>query len=158
MTTLQTKGDYKERILANVDNCLTETDLGKGEKYRGKVRDRYDLGDCLAMVTTDRQSAFDRVLAAIPFKGQALNLTSRWWFDKTSDIVANHVVAQLAPRSLLATKCRVVPVEVVVRDALQKAGYTVTTLQVQGEWDEDKPKYSGGKWNSDRLPHEEIAR
>ena len=51
-----------------------------------------------------------------------------------------------------------VPVEVVVRDALQKAGYTVTTLQVQGEWDEDKPKYSGGKWNADRLPHEEIAR
>jgi len=51
-----------------------------------------------------------------------------------------------------------VPVEVVVRDALQKAGYTVTTVAVQGEWDEDKPKYSGGKWNADRLPHEEIAR
>ena len=104
MTTLQTKGDYQERILANVDNCLTETDLGKGEKYRGKVRDRYDLGDCLAMVTTDRQSAFDRVLAAIPFKGQALNLTSRWWFDKTKDIVANHVLDVPDPNVTMAKK------------------------------------------------------
>ena len=93
MTTLQTKGDYRERILTNVDNCLTETDLGKGEKYGGKVRDRYDLGDKLLLVTTDRQSAFDRILASIPFKGQVLNRLAQFWFERTRDIVANQVIA-----------------------------------------------------------------
>ena len=126
MTTLQTKEDYKERILANVDNCLTETDLGKGEKYRGKVRDRYDLGDCLALVTTDTQSAFDRVLASIPFKGQVLNQTSAWWFKKTEHIVANHLIEMPDPNVVIAKKCKVIPIEFVVRGYI--TGSTSTSL------------------------------
>ena len=134
MTTLQTKGDYQERILATVDNCLTETNLGKGEKYRGKVRDRYDLGDCLALITTDRQSAFDRVLAAIPFKGQALNLTSRWWFDNTTDIVANHVMEIPDPNVTMAKKCEVFPIEFVVRGYMTgSSGTSLWTIYNKGD-------------------------
>ena len=84
---LETKNDYRQRIRENLENCLTSTDLGKDDFYRGKVRDRYDLGSCLALITTDRQSAFDRVLASIPFKGQVLNETGAWWFEQTRDII-----------------------------------------------------------------------
>lgn len=51
------------------------------------MRDTYDLGDKLVIVTTDRQSAFDRLLAAVPFKGQVLNQTSAWWMQHTAHIV-----------------------------------------------------------------------
>lgn len=60
---------------------------------QGKVRDTYDLGDKLVLVTTDRQSAFDRLLAAIPFKGQVLNQTSAWWMQQTQHIVDNALLA-----------------------------------------------------------------
>lgn len=75
---------------------ITDTDLsqvlGASEKKSGKVRDQYVVGDKLYLVTTDRQSAFDRVLAAIPFKGQVLNLAAAWWFKKTEHIIPNHVI------------------------------------------------------------------
>ena len=80
---IDTPEGYTDRIRQELGNCLTETNLSHGEKFIGKVRDRYDLVDRLALITTDRQSAFDRVLAAIPFKGQVLNLTSAWWFEQT---------------------------------------------------------------------------
>lgn len=124
--TIQTKVDYTERILSEIDNCLTATDLTKGEKYQGKVRDRYDLGDELLLVTTDRQSAFDRVLASIPFKGQVLNLTGAWWFEHTKDIVANHVLEIPDPNVTAAKKCEVFPIEFVVRGFI--TGSSATSL------------------------------
>ena len=78
MNVLESVNQYKDRISAELDNTLTETDLNSVSKKKGKVRDQYDLGKSLALITTDRQSAFDRVLAAIPFKGQVLNLASAW--------------------------------------------------------------------------------
>jgi phosphoribosylaminoimidazole-succinocarboxamide synthase len=60
-------------------------------RYVGKVRDRYELPHCVVLVTTDRQSAFDRHLAAVPYKGHCLNTTSAWWFRNTEHIVPNHV-------------------------------------------------------------------
>ena len=124
--TIKTKVDYTERILSEIDNCLTATDLKKGEKYQGKVRDRYDLGDELLLVTTDRQSAFDRVLASIPFKGQVLNLTGAWWFEHTKDIVANHVLEIPDPNVTAAKKCEVFPIEFVVRGFI--TGSSATSL------------------------------
>jgi type IV pilus assembly protein PilC len=82
-TTLTSPDSYTDRIRAALRNCLVETSLYEAGKQRGKVRDRYDRGERLVLVTTDRQSAFDRVLAAIPFKGQVLNQTSAWWFEQT---------------------------------------------------------------------------
>ncbi|NOY08600.1 MAG: phosphoribosylaminoimidazolesuccinocarboxamide synthase [Spirochaetes bacterium] len=85
---------------------------------RGKVRDIYDLGRHLVIITTDRISAFDRVLSTIPFKGEILNRISLFWFGKTSDIIGNHVVEEISPRSVLVNKCSVIPVELVVRGYL----------------------------------------
>ena len=90
INSVLTNKEYQERIRKNLGNCLTKTALDLPLGYSGKVRDRYDLGDNLLFVTTDRQSAFDRILGSVPFKGQVLNLTSAWWFEKTKHIVANH--------------------------------------------------------------------
>ncbi|QHO33462.1 Phosphoribosylaminoimidazole-succinocarboxamide synthase [Arachis hypogaea] len=88
-------------------NCLSETNLhhtvlALTSKTRGKVRDIYDSGEYLVLVTTDRQSAFDRILASIPFKGQ-----------RTQHITANAVVSTPDPNVTIAKKCSVFPVEFV---------------------------------------------
>lgn len=121
--------DYTAQIQRGLSHCLTETDFPFENKYRGKVRDRYDLGDAFLLVTTDRQSAFDRVLASIPYKGQVLNLISAWWFEKTQHIVSNHVITVPDPNMMLAKKCRVFPIEFVVRGYI--TGTTNTSLWTQ---------------------------
>lgn len=118
--------DYTKIISVNLHNCLTETSFSAGVKYSGKVRDRYELKDRLILITTDRQSAFDRILAAIPFKGQVLNQTSAWWFDQTQHIVPNHVLAVPDPNVTVAKKCSVFPVEFVMRSYI--TGTTETSL------------------------------
>jgi phosphoribosylaminoimidazole-succinocarboxamide synthase len=109
----------KDFIEKNLDNCLNDTSflpLPNGKK--GKVRDTFDLGDKLVLITTDRQSAFDRILASIPFKGQVLNQVSSFWFDNTKDIVPNAVISIPDPNVTIAKKCKVFPVELVVRGYL----------------------------------------
>src|SRR5579872_3229884 len=97
-----------------------------GSKTTGKVRDIYDRGDTLVLITTDRHSSFDRIIAHVPWKGQVLNQVSAWWFDKTKDIVANHVIAVPDPNVTVARKCAMVPVEAVVRGYL--TGVTDTAI------------------------------
>src|SRR3990167_2426514 len=120
--------DYQQLISQNLKNVLTETNIGIGEKKVGKVRDRYELPDKLILVTTDRQSAFDRILAAIPFKGQVLNQTSAWWFEKTKSIIPNFVLDVPDPNVVVGKKCRVFPFEMVVRGYL--TGSTDTSAWV----------------------------
>ena len=115
MNAIESTKHYKDRIKAELENTLTTTSLTKGTKRTGKVRDQYDLGDKIALITTDRQSAFDRVLASIPFKGQVLNLTSAWWFEQTEHIIKNQVIDIPDPNVTLAKKCKVFPIEFVVR-------------------------------------------
>jgi phosphoribosylaminoimidazole-succinocarboxamide synthase len=126
MNVLESVNQYKDRISAELNNTLTETDLGSTPKKKGKVRDQYDLGDNLALITTDRQSAFDRVLAAIPFKGQVLNLASAWWFEETKHIIDNHILDVADPNVIIAKKCEVFPIEFVVRGFI--TGSTNTSL------------------------------
>ena len=126
MNTLESTDKYKESIKRSLDNTLTNTELVAKSKKTGKVRDQYDLGEKLALITTDRQSAFDRVLASIPFKGQVLNLTSAWWFDQTKDIIQNHVLSIPDPNVTIAKKCDVFPIEFVVRGYI--TGSTSTSL------------------------------
>ncbi|XP_078432943.1 purin 7 isoform X1 [Wolffia australiana] len=132
---LQEDAAYREEVLrlaqSSLSNCLTETQLdfsvpGLSSKSRGKVRDVYEAGEYLVLVTTDRQSAFDRILASIPFKGQVLNQTSQWWFNKTQDITPNAVVCTPDPNVTIARKCTVFPVEFVVRGFV--TGSTDTSL------------------------------
>ena len=126
MNTLESTDKYKESIKGSLDNTLTNTEVVAKSKKTGKVRDQYDLGEKLALITTDRQSAFDRVLASIPFKGQVLNLTSAWWFDQTKDIIQNHVLSIPDPNVTIAKKCDVFPIEFVVRGYI--TGSTSTSL------------------------------
>ena len=126
MNAIKSTEHYKARIKSEINNTLTETNLLAGDKRTGKVRDQYDLGDKIALITTDRQSAFDRVLASIPFKGQVLNLTSAWWFEQTKHIIDNQVIDIPDPNVTLAKKCKVFPIEFVVRGYI--TGSTSTSL------------------------------
>jgi len=106
---------------------------------RGKVRDIYDLGEHLLLVTSDRLSAFDVIMnEGIPKKGQVLNQISIFWFDRMTDIIPNHIVAtevsdfpaethayreQLEGRSMLVKKARPLPVECIVRGYVSGSGW-----------------------------------
>ena len=117
----------KSIIQENINNVLTETDFaGLGEKKVGKVRDSYFTEDKAILVTTDRYSAFDRILAAIPFKGQVLVGISAWWFEKTKHIIPNHFINVPDPNVVVGKKAEVFPVEVVPRGYL--TGVTATSI------------------------------
>jgi phosphoribosylaminoimidazole-succinocarboxamide synthase len=104
-----------------------EIDLPLPDRRDGKVRASWSAGDQQRLiVTTDRLSAFDRVLAGVPYKGQVLNQLSAWWFERTADIVPNHVISLPDPNALLAREARPLPVEVVVRGHI--TGVTDTSL------------------------------
>ncbi|MCY7300815.1 MAG: phosphoribosylaminoimidazolesuccinocarboxamide synthase [Ilumatobacteraceae bacterium] len=107
-----------------------DVDLALPDRRDGKVRVSYQLEDGHRLfVTTDRLSAFDRVIAGVPYKGQVLNELAAWWFAQTADIVPNHVVAVPDPNVLIARNASPLPVEVVVRGYL--TGVTSTSLWKQ---------------------------
>ena len=96
-------------------------------KASGKVRDWYDLPDGKRLlVTTDRLSAFDRIVACVPYKGQVLNQLTNWWFNQTSDIIANHKVSVPDPNVVVAAVAEPFKVEVIVRGYI--TGVTTTAL------------------------------
>lgn len=121
-----------------MQSTVNETSLDQFPVRRGKVRDIYDLGDRLLLVSTDRISAFDWVLpTGIPDKGRVLTQLSRFWFEKFSD-VPNHLIScnvedfdlpadvdsqPLVGRSMLVRKTQVVPIECVVRGFLSGSGW-----------------------------------
>ena len=95
--------------------------------YFGKVRDCYDLPDGRRiLIASDRISAFDRILASIPFKGQVLTQMARYWFEHTADICRNHVLDYPDPNVVVAKRLTILPVEIVVRGYL--AGTTSTSI------------------------------
>ena len=115
-----------EQILKNqLKHNLDKTDFHFGKKYEGKVRDNYILNGKRIIITTDRISAFDRVLCTIPFKGQVLNQTSAFWFEKTKKIIKNHVIDVPDPNVMVVKECKPYPVEMVVRGYI--TGVTTTS-------------------------------
>lgn len=129
LTPATNTNSYCPVIQKNMLYALNETNFSFGKKIAGKVRDIYDLGDKLLLITTDRLSAFDRVLTTVPYKGQVLNLVSAWWFEQTKHIVKNHVIAVPDPNVIIAKKCTVFPIEFVVRGYI--TGTTNTSLWTQ---------------------------
>lgn len=129
-------GQLRELIASQLGKVLVDAHYPDLPGYsRGKVRDNYDLpGDRRIIVTTDRQSAFDQILAAVPFKGQVLTQIARFWFDETKDLSQNHVIEYPDPNVMVAKRLRMLPVEIVVRDYL--TGSTSTSI-----W----PMYQAGK-------------
>ncbi len=111
---------HNKIINHQLDKTLTGTDFSDlGTKYQGKVRDTYEQGDRLIMITTDRISAFDQVLdQTIPFKGQVLNQLAAFFFEATSDIIPNHILEVPDPNVTIARKCTPGKLEFVVRGYL----------------------------------------
>jgi len=100
-------------------DVVLNTHLPLSSFKKGKVRDLYDLGKKLLIVSTDRISAFDVVLPnGIPYKGEALSRLSAYWFNETKDIVSNHILEVVDPRTVLVKKTKPIKVEFVVRGYL----------------------------------------
>ncbi len=117
----------QDQLIAAIPFALPSVDLdGWGAKTSGKVRDMYQRDGERALITTDRVSAFDRVLGTIPYKGQVLNQLSLWWFEQVAGIVANHVIAAPDPNITIAHEAATLPVEVIVRGYI--TGVTSTSL------------------------------
>ncbi|OGE28070.1 phosphoribosylaminoimidazolesuccinocarboxamide synthase [Candidatus Daviesbacteria bacterium RIFCSPHIGHO2_01_FULL_40_11] len=131
---------------------------GFGKKYQGKVRDSYKVRDKRIIITTDRQSAFDRVLGFIPFKGQVLTKLSEFWFKKTADIIQNHLLSVPDPNVMVVKNCRVIPIEMVVR------GYItgVTDTSIWGSYEKGERviygiKFPEGLRKNEKLPEPVIT-
>jgi phosphoribosylaminoimidazole-succinocarboxamide synthase len=117
----------EQKLLELLSFALDKTDLPLPGKATGKVRDWYDLPEGKRLIiTTDRLSAFDRVLARVPYKGQVLNQLTNWWFDQTADIIPNHKVSTPDPNAVVATVAEPFLVEVIVRGYI--TGVTGTAL------------------------------
>lgn len=106
----------EQRLRAELSRTLDETVFkGLGERHQGKVRESYVQQDRRIIITTDRVSAFDCIIGTIPFKGQVLNQLAGFWFDKTRDVVPNHVVAIPDPNVMVVHECEQLPLEFIVR-------------------------------------------
>ena len=127
--------------------------------YRGKVRDNYDLPDGRRIIiASDRLSAFDRILAAIPFKGQVLTQTARYWFDATADICPNHVLDYPDPNVVIGRRLEILPVEIVVRAYLAgTTGTSILTLYNQGRREMYGVRLPDGLSANQKLPQAIIT-
>ncbi|MCK5614967.1 phosphoribosylaminoimidazolesuccinocarboxamide synthase [Candidatus Pacearchaeota archaeon] len=122
----------RDLIRQNLYNTLSETNFERLAKvYTGKVRDIYEIAGKKIFITTDRQSAFDRILASVPFKGAVLNQFSQFWFEKTKDIVPNHMIDVPDPNVMVVRPVKIFPIEVVVRGYI--TGSTDTSAWVNYE-------------------------
>ena len=149
----------EDTIRAAIRHALKNTDLeGLGRLYRGKVRDVYLQPGRRILVATDRLSAFDRIIAAIPFKGQVLNQLSAWWFEQTSDVVPNHVAMVPDPNVTIGQEAEALKVEVVVRGYI--TGVTDTALWTQYAAGVEAPygvTLPPGLRKNDKLPEPVIT-
>ena len=110
-----------------IDSAWAGAPLPLPDRRSGKIRDSYALSEGRRlMITTDRLSAFDRVLGLVLHKGQVLNTLSSWWFERTRDIVPNHFLEQVGPRAMIVRSARPFALEVIVRGYI--TGITDTSL------------------------------
>jgi len=117
----------KEQLVDLVPAALGETNLPLAGKQSGKVRDWYPLDQGRRLiVTTDRLSAFDRVLARVPFKGQVLNQLTNWWMHSTQDLLPHHLVSEPDMNAVVVQEAEPFLVEVIVRGYI--TGVTSTAL------------------------------
>jgi phosphoribosylaminoimidazole-succinocarboxamide synthase len=150
----------KAALARNAHRVLREAHIPElPNPYFGKVRDNYDLPDGRrVIIASDRISAFDRILAAIPFKGQVLTQTARFWFERTGDICPNHVLAYPDPNVVIGRRLDILPVEIVVRDYLAgTTGTSILTLYKKGEREMYGHSLPDGLRDNQKLPHPIIT-
>ncbi|RQM25061.1 hypothetical protein B5M09_000246 [Aphanomyces astaci] len=152
---------YLAQIAATPALSSTELNLpGPVTKHVGKVRDVYVLPERkqVVLVSTDRQSAFDRQLTSVPSKGQVLTLTSSWWFNATRHIVPNHMIANPHPAAVICKQATVFPVEFVVRGYI--TGSTSTSMwtnYAKGSRDFCGHKLQDGYKQHQKLPENLVT-
>ena len=139
-----------------LDDCLLDArfDAWSNCYERGKVRDIYRLPDRRILITTDRQSAFDHVLGAIPLKGQVLNRIAQYWFEATADIVPNHVLDVPHANVTVGAELTMFPVEIVVRGYLTGS----TSTSVWTHYDQGVRKFSGNALPDGMVKNEPFAQ
>ena len=142
------------------DVCLTDAQFSElPDFYRGKVRDAYGLPDGRRiLISTDRQSAFDHVLAAVPYKGQVLNQTARFWFEQTQDICPNHVINYPDPNVAVVKHLDMLPIEMVVRDYMTGSTETsIWPMYDRGEREMYGHSFPDGMRKNQKLPNTIIT-
>ena len=145
----------EKTLREGLDRTLQATELqGLGPLRRGKVRDSYVGAERRVIVTTDRLSAFDRVLTTLPFKGQVLNRAAAFWFDKTKNVVPNHVLAVPDPSAMVVTECALIPVEMVIRGFM--TGTTTTSIWYR--YEKGERLYCGHKLPDGMRKHQRLER
>jgi len=116
----------RDLIASQILHVLKGTNFTNlGTRYEGKVRDNYTQGNRRILITTDRLSAFDKVIALIPFKGEVLNAITKFWFENTKDICPNYVEAYPDPNVMVGKECKPVMLEMIVRGYI--TGSTTTS-------------------------------
>jgi phosphoribosylaminoimidazole-succinocarboxamide synthase len=148
-----------EQILDLLPQAFKDTNLPLPGKTSGKVRDWYDLpGGKRILVTTDRLSAFDRILACVPYKGQVLNQLSAWWFEQTRSLTPNHLESLPDPNAAVVKVVEPFPIEVIVRGYI--TGVTSTALWYrysQGERNIYGYQFPDGLQKNEALPEPIIT-
>jgi phosphoribosylaminoimidazole-succinocarboxamide synthase len=149
----------EQQIRELLSQAFEHSDLPLAGRRSGKVRDGYPLSDQrLLLITTDRLSAFDRILACVPYKGQVLNLLAGWWFEQTAGIIRNHMLDLPDPNALLAVETVPFAVEVIVRGYI--SGVTSTSLWYRyslGERQIYGYQFPEGLHKNERLPQPIIT-
>jgi phosphoribosylaminoimidazole-succinocarboxamide synthase len=148
-----------EAIHTLLPNACGETRLPLPGRQTGKVREWYALREGRRLlITTDRLSAFDRILARVPYKGQVLNQLSAWWFAQTQSVVAHHLLSVPDPNAAVVAEVEPLPVEVVVRGHI--TGVTTTALWYRyalGEREVYGYRFPEGLHKNERLPEPIIT-
>lgn len=127
---------------------------GFGKKYQGKTRDYYVLKDKRIIISTDRISAFDKVLGFVPYKGQILSQLSAFWFQKTKNIIENHLLLAPDPNVLIVKNAKLIPIEMVVR------GYItgVTGTSIWGSYEKGERIIYGLKFPDGLKKNQKLSR
>lgn len=145
----------KEILSAQLPYCLKGTDFpALGEKYEGKVRDNYTKNGRRVIIVTDRLSAFDRIITLIPFKGQVLNQMAAFWFERTKDIIQNHVLEVPDPNVVIGGECKTLPMEMVVRGYLTG----VTTTSVWYNYEKGARDFCGNKLSDGMKKNQKFGK
>ncbi len=150
----------EDDIAARAGDALADATLPElPNHHAGKVRDNYDLPDGRRiLIASDRLSAFDRILAVIPFKGQVLTQTARFWFEATGDICPNHVLGYPDPNVVVGKRLDILPVEMVVRGYLAgTTGTSILTMYRAGQREMYGVRLPDGMYANERLPQPIIT-
>jgi phosphoribosylaminoimidazole-succinocarboxamide synthase len=145
-------------IKKRLEKCFVSTDLRLPNKYQGKSSDTYEIDDTLLIISTDRQSLFDKVITSIPYKGVVISLLNRWWLEQTRKFTPNHYIKSASLNSIIVKKCRVIPLEIIVRGYISGcSSISLWTHYQRGSRNYCGLSFPNGLVKNQRLPEPVIT-